>query len=278
MADRVPRLLIVAGSDSGGGAGLQADLRTCAAHRVFGTTAITAITAQNTVGVHAINVLSPSLVRAQIDAVLDDIGADAIKIGMLANAAIVQAVAAALRARSNEPASANIVLDPVMIAKSGDALLAPDAVAAVRDELLPLARVVTPNIPELAALVTAETGKEPTDAASVAERIRQAMELAERGAALAVVAKGGHGLEGELVDVLVTALGEVARWTHPRQQTRATHGTGCTLSTAIACRLARGRALAEAVGGAIAYLQSALAAAQPVGRGHGPVNHLWEWG
>lgn len=275
MDGRPPRLLIIAGSDSGGGAGIQADLRTCAAHRVFGTTAITAVTAQNTVGVQAIETLDPSLVRAQIDAVLDDIGADAIKIGMLANAAIVGVVADALRARQGMAAIGKIVLDPVMIAKSGDALLSPDAVAALREELLPLARVITPNVPELACLVPAEANGMPAEAVTEADRLQQASRLASPS--LAVVAKGGHGLGNELVDLLVTASGETERWVHPRQQTSATHGTGCTLSTAIACRLARGQALDEAVGGAIAYLQSALAAAQPIGRGHGPVNHLWEW-
>lgn len=282
------RVLIIAGSDSGGGAGIQADLRTCAAHGVFGTTAITAVTAQNTVGVQAAEALSPALVRAQIDSVLGDIGTDAVKIGMLANASIVATVADAVEdlrgdrsrlrprftpVRSGSSAAVPVVLDPVMVAKSGDSLLMDDAVEAMVDRLLPHATVVTPNVPELARLVGAEPA---TDEAS---RIEQARQLAAKGPV--VLAKGGHAAGDTLVDLLVDSSGVIGRYRHPRQVSRATHGTGCTLSTALACRLA-GRddddldsRLDSAAAGAIDYLQGAIAAAVPIGAGHGPVEHLW---
>jgi len=206
-------------------------------------------------------------VRAQIDAVLEDIGADAVKIGMLANAEVVEAVARALAVH----APPNIVLDPVMVAKGGDRLLAHDASAALLERLVPMARVVTPNLPELVAL----TGAEPAAGARQAGRIELARKLAADGPM--VLAKGGHAAGETLVDLLVDARGVVGRWSHRRLATRATHGTGCTLSTAIACRLATGAALAVAVGGAITYLQGAIAAAVPVGTGCGPVDHLWQW-
>lgn len=264
----LPRVLIIAGSDSGGGAGLQADLRTCAAHGAFGTTAVTAVTAQNTLGVDAALALPPELVRAQIDAVLGDIGADAVKIGMLANAAIVRTVAEALAAAGLAGDRLPIVLDPVMVAKSGDSLLADDAVSALLRDLLPMASLVTPNLPELARLLDTDA------AADEAARIGQARRLAARGPL--VLAKGGHAAGEEIVDLLVDAAGVRGRFSHPRQAGRATHGTGCTLSTAVACRLARGDEATTAVRGAIEYLQGAIAAATPLGRGHGPVNHLWE--
>ncbi len=264
-----PRLLTIAGSDSGGGAGIQADLKTFAAHGAYGMSAITALTAQNTLGVRAVHAAPPELVAAQIDAVFEDLGVDAVKIGMLANAPIVRAVAARLRAhlspgpRPRPP----VVLDPVMIAKSGEALLADGAVAALAEELLPLATLVTPNLPELARLAGGPVG------AGEAERVAAARKLAARGPA--VLVKGGHAEGDEVVDLLVDG-DAVHRFAHARLATRADHGTGCTLSSAIAARLAAGAPLAEAVRGAIGYLQGAMAAAHALGSGHGPVNHLWE--
>ena len=253
MSSRTPpRLLTIAGSDSGGGAGIQADLKTFAAHGAYGMSAITALTAQNTVGVRAVHEVPPEVVAAQIDAVLEDIGVDAVKIGMLASAPIVRAVAGRLR-HWKPP---HVVLDPVMIAKSGDALLRDDAVEALLEELAPLCEIVTPNLPELERM----TGG------------RGARELAKRGPA--VLAKGGHDEGEEVVDVLLVK-GEEHRFRHPRLATTSTHGTGCTLSSAIAARLGRGEDLTRAVGGAIEYLQGAMKAAYPLGAGHGPVDHLW---
>ncbi len=243
-----PRLLTIAGSDSGGGAGIQADLKTFAAHGAYGMSPITALTAQNTVGVRAVHEVPPEIVAAQIDAVFEDIGTDAVKIGMLASAPIVRAVADRLRFWK----PLHVVLDPVMVAKSGDALLRDDAVEALLEELVPLCEIVTPNLPELARM-----GGE---------------DLARRGPA--VLAKGGHAEGEEVVDVLVVE-GEVHRFRHPRLATTSTHGTGCTLSSAIAARLGRGEDLPTAVGGAIEYLQGAMKAAYPLGSGHGPVDHLW---
>jgi hydroxymethylpyrimidine/phosphomethylpyrimidine kinase len=265
------RLLTIAGSDSGGGAGIQADLKTFAAHGAFGMSAVTALTAQNTRGVFAVHAVPPEIVAAQIDAVFSDLGVDAVKIGMLANAAVARAVAARLRHHLAAGPGASrprppVVLDPVMVAKSGDPLLDPDAVAAIREELLPLATVVTPNLPELATLL-----RRP-ELDSEADRVEAARALAQAGPA--VLAKGGHVGGEEVVDLLIDGA-ELYRFTHPRLVTRADHGTGCTLSSAIAARLAAGAALPEAVRGAIDYLQGAMAAAYPLGAGHGPVDHLW---
>jgi hydroxymethylpyrimidine/phosphomethylpyrimidine kinase len=266
-----PRLLTIAGSDSGGGAGIQADLKTFAAHGAYGMSAVTALTAQNTRGVRAVHAAPPDFVAAQIDAVFEDLGVDAVKIGMLADAAIVRAVAARLRAwlgpgpRPRPP----VVLDPVMVAKSGDPLLADDAVAAIVEELLPLATLVTPNLPELERLAGRQLGRE----GEVGERIEAARALALGGPA--VLAKGGHAAGDEVVDLLVDGE-EVHRFVHPRIATTSDHGTGCTLSSAIAARLGGGEPLAEAVRGGIEYLQGALRAAYPLGGGRGPVDHLWE--
>lgn len=259
-----PRLLTIAGSDSGGGAGIQADLKTFAAHGAYGMSAITALTAQNTREVRAVWAAPPDFVAAQIDAVFDDIGVDAVKIGMLADAGLVRAVAGCLRARAPR---IPIVLDPVMIAKSGDPLLRDDAVEALAEELIPLATLVTPNLPELARL----TG---LPAESEEDRRRAGEALARRGPA--VLAKGGHAEETEVVDLLFSA-GEWRRFVHPRIATTSTHGTGCTLSSAIAARLGRGEELPVAVEGAIAWLHGAMAAAYPLGGGHGPVDHLYLW-
>lgn len=259
-----PRVLTIAGSDSGGGAGIQADLKTFAAHRVYGLSVITAVTAQNTRAVTAVEVLSAANVAAQIDAVMDDIGVDAVKIGMLANAELVSAVAGALQ-RHRPPA---IVLDPVMVAKSGDALLADEAVAALRDELLPLATVVTPNLPEAERLCGRPVANDDE---------RRAAARALAGAGPAVLLKGGHGEGDKVVDLLFEG-GRTHTFTHPRQHTSSTHGTGCTLSSAVAARLGWGQGLAEAVEGAIVYLQGAIRAAYPLGGGHGPVDHLHVFG
>ncbi|HEY4596742.1 MAG TPA: bifunctional hydroxymethylpyrimidine kinase/phosphomethylpyrimidine kinase, partial [Thermoanaerobaculia bacterium] len=209
----------------------------------------------------------PEMVAAQIDAVLEDIGADAIKIGMLSSAGIIHAVADRLRVHlrgSRIP----VVLDPVMIAKSGARLLREDAVEALKTELLPLATLVTPNVPELEALTGLAAGGEK-------ERLAAARALMARGPA--VLAKGGHAEGPEVVDLLLARDGRVHRFAHPRLHTSSTHGTGCTLSSAIAARLGAGEELPRAVGGAIDYLAGALAAAYPLGAGdgHGPVNHLF---
>ena len=265
-----PRLLTIAGSDSGGGAGIQADLKTFAAHGAYGMSAVTALTAQNTRGVRAVHAAPPDFVAAQIDAVFEDLGVDAVKIGMLADAGVVCAVAARLRAwlgpgpRPRPP----VVLDPVMVAKSGDPLLADDAVAAIVEELLPLATLVTPNQPELERLVRRQVGE------GEAERLAAARGLAVGGGP-AVLAKGGHVAGDEVVDLLVDG-DEVHRFAHPRIATTSDHGTGCTLSSAIAARLGAGELLPEAVRGGIEYLQGALRAAYPLGGGRGPVDHLWQ--
>ena len=264
-----PRLLTIAGSDSGGGAGIQADLKTFAAHGAYGMSAITALTAQNTREVRAVHAAPPDFVAAQIDAVFEDIGVDAVKIGMLADADLVRAVAGRLRVHAR---GIPIVLDPVMISKSGAALLEDAAVEALREELIPLATLVTPNLPELERL----TGR---PAVSEGERRRAAEALAgERGPA--VLAKGGHAEGEELVDLLFADGPTGRQWhrfVHPRIATAATHGTGCTLSSAIAARLGRGEDLPQAVEGAIAWLHAAMAAAYPLGGGHGPVDHLYQW-
>jgi hydroxymethylpyrimidine/phosphomethylpyrimidine kinase len=266
------RALTIAGSDSGGGAGIQADLKTFAALGCYGMSAITALTAQNTCGVTAIYGIPAHFVEAQIDAVLADIGADAIKVGMLGNAEVVAAVAGRLRASPSIP----VVVDPVMVAKGGDRLLRPEAVAAVRDVLLPVATVVTPNLPE------AETLLERTIAT------RTEMEVAARALVAlgprAAVVKGGHLEDGdESPDCLAVRhnAGVELHWfSGPRVATVNTHGTGCTFSAAIAAQLAAGIPLIEAVAGAKAYLVEAIAAGAPyrVGQGHGPVHHfhaLW---
>jgi hydroxymethylpyrimidine/phosphomethylpyrimidine kinase len=268
MSPQPPRLLTIAGSDSGGGAGIQADLKTFAAHGAYGMSVVTALTAQNTREVRAVFEVPAEMVAAQIDAVLEDIGADAVKIGMLASATLVRTVADRLRTHLTGT-GVPIVLDPVMVAKSGDRLLRQDAVEALKSELLPLATVVTPNVPELEAL----TGLAATDEG---ERSRAAAALAAPGRA--VLAKGGHAEGEEVVDLLL-AEGRVHRFVHPRLRTRATHGTGCTLSSAIAARLGAGDDLIRAVEGAIDYLQGAMAAAYPLGsgNGHGPVDHFYLW-
>jgi len=258
-----PRVLTIAGSDSGGGAGIQADLKTFAAHGVYGMSVVTAVTAQNTRGVHAVHEVPAEVVRAQLAAVLDDLGADAVKVGMLGNAAIVAAVADELRRVTSGARRVPLVVDPVLVAKGGAALLRDDAVERLRSDLLPHATVVTPNLPEAERL----TGMR---VASEEQRVDAARALA--GVGCAVLLKGGHGEGDEIVDLLVD--GErVVRFAHRRQATRSTHGTGCTLSAAIAARLARGDALEDAIAGAVDYVQRAIAAAPGLGAGHGPLEH-----
>ncbi|HJX67812.1 MAG TPA: bifunctional hydroxymethylpyrimidine kinase/phosphomethylpyrimidine kinase [Candidatus Limnocylindrales bacterium] len=259
---RRARALTIAGSDSGGGAGIQADLKTFAAFGVYGASAITAITAQNTIGVRAIHDVPASVVAAQIDAVLDDIGADAAKTGMLSSPEIIEAVADRLRAH----AVAALVVDPVMVAKSGDRLLREDAVVALRDLLLPLAAVVTPNAPEATVL----SGIDVVDATSARDAARRIHDL---GPAMVVV-KGGH-LGGDTSDDLVFDGRTFEVLSGRRIATRHTHGTGCTFSAAICACLARGLAPLEAVREARTYVQGAIEHAEPLGGGHGPVNHLW---
>ena len=257
------RVLICAGSDSGGGAGIQADIKTVTALGGYAMTAVTAITVQDTRGVHAVHAVPQDVVAAQIDVTLADIGADAIKTGMLGDVATVQTVARALQARA---ADIPIVVDPVMIAKGGHALLATAAIQTVRDVLLPLAAVVTPNAPEAAAL----TGLAVED---VSSQTRAGEKLIALGAGAALI-KGGH-IEGPVVcDVLVTAAGATV-FESPRIATRATHGTGCTLASAIAARLAQGESLQDSVHAAREYLMEAIRRAPGFGVGHGPVDHAW---
>lgn len=267
-----PVVLTVAGSDSGGGAGIQADLKTFCAHGVYGASVLTAVTAQNTRGVTAVHGVPPAIVEAQLDAVFGDLEVAAVKIGMLGNAEVVRAVADGLRRH----ASPHVILDPVMVAQSGDVLLEESAVAALVEELLPLADVVTPNLPEASRLTGLDLDEalEDADEDSMAEAGRLLAERSGDERPTAVLVKGGHGSGEEVVDLLWHE-GVVRRFVHPRIRTRSTHGTGCTLSSAIAARRALGDDLERAVGGAIDYLHGALAAAYPVGGGHGPVDHLY---
>jgi hydroxymethylpyrimidine/phosphomethylpyrimidine kinase len=255
------KALTIAGSDSGGGAGIQADLKTFAAHGVYGSSVITAITAQNTLGVTAVHEVPVDLIRAQIDAVMEDIGADAAKTGMLSSAEIVATVADGVKRHGIE----KLVVDPVMVAKSGDTLLRDDAVDAVRSLLLPLAYVVTPNIPEAEVL----TGLRIRNEDHMAEAGRR---IVEQGARVAVV-KGGH-LSGEPVDIVFDG-STVARFASPRVRTTHTHGTGCTFAAAIASNLAVGLNVMDAIDRAKQYLYSALLAAYSIGGGHSPVNHFY---
>jgi hydroxymethylpyrimidine/phosphomethylpyrimidine kinase len=255
-------VLTIAGSDSGGGAGVQADLKTFAALGVYGTSAITAVTAQNTVGVTAVHVLPTDIVTAQIDAVAADIAIHATKIGMLASAAIVEAVAAAI-AELDLPL---VVVDPVMVAKSGDRLLEEDAVAAMTRELLPRALVVTPNIPE-AEVLSGMSITSVQDARTAAQRIHGRM-------GPSVVVKGGHASGSQVVDILFDGA-RFHEFPTARIATRNTHGTGCTFASAVAAHLALGATLPEAVSSAQGYVVRAMAAALDIGRGHGPLDHFW---
>lgn len=259
----IPNILSIAGSDPSGGAGVQADIKAISANGGYAMAAITALTAQNTQGVTGVALTDPDMVVAQIAAIRADIRIDAVKIGMLGSAAIVEAVAGAL-----EGLATPIVLDPVMVAKGGDRLLEPDAVAALRDRLLPMATVLTPNLPEAADLLQAS---EADDAAAMTT---QAAGLRAMGPA-AVVLKGGHLAGPDSPDLLATAAG-TQRLDAPRHATRNTHGTGCTLSSALATHLGHGHAVPAAARRAKAYTAAAIAAAEAlaVGAGHGPVHHF----
>ena len=263
MTDRLlGRVLIIAGSDSGGGAGVQADIKTVTALGGYAATAITAITVQNTLGVHGIHPLPPALVESQSRAVLDDIGADALKIGMIGDVAMVEAVARILDSAAGVPA----VVDPVMVAKGGAALLAEAAIAAMRSLMIPRARLLTPNAPEAAAL----TGF----AVETTDDLRRAGEALLAAGAEAVLMKGGHIPGDTVVDVLMTAAGETT-FEGPRIDTRHTHGTGCTLASACAAGLAQGLSLDQAVGRAWGYTAEAIRLAPGLGGGHGPLDHAW---
>jgi hydroxymethylpyrimidine/phosphomethylpyrimidine kinase len=257
--------LTIAGSDSSGGAGIQADLKTFSALGVYGASAITALTAQNTRGVRGIFEVPADFVVAQIDAVMSDLDVRAVKTGMLANGAIVSAVARAFDACPAVP----LVCDPVMVATSGDVLLAPDAIAAYKNELIPRATLITPNLPEAARLL------ETSQAATVSEMEDQARALLHLGPG-AVLLKGGHATGGVAIDILASK-GRLERLEAPRIETPHTHGTGCTLSAAAAALLARGAGLEDAVRGAKTFVWRALSAGVRlgIGRGRGPVDHLF---
>ncbi len=255
------KTLTIAGSDSGGGAGIQADLKTFMAHGAYGASVITGITAQNTCGVYAVELLPPALVAAQIDAVLSDIGADAVKTGMLGSAEIIETVAAKLQ----EYGVSNLVVDPVMVAKSGDRLLAEEAVAALRDRLLPLALIVTPNLPEAGVLLGRAVESESDMRTAVCD-------LHMFGSRY-VLLKGGH-LAGDPLDLLYDG-DRIIELQSPRIPTRHTHGTGCTYAAAITALVARGLEVEQAVRDARAYLIGAIEHAQAIGGGHSPVNHLY---
>jgi hydroxymethylpyrimidine/phosphomethylpyrimidine kinase len=256
----IRKALTIAGSDSGAGAGIQADLKTFAALGVYGTTAITAITAQNTVGVTQILALSPKLIAAQIDAIIDDIGAHALKTGMLANAAIIDTVANKIR----EHRLKNIVVDPVMVATSGDLLIQKSAVAALRRKLIPLALVVTPNIAEAEEL----TSMKLLTAAEIREAAKRIVKMGAR----TVVIKGGH-LKGPAIDLFYDGK-KFIELSAPRIRTKNTHGTGCTFSAAIAAYLAKGEKLDSAVALAKKFITQAIQSSFSIGAGHSPVHHF----
>jgi hydroxymethylpyrimidine/phosphomethylpyrimidine kinase len=256
-------VLTIAGSDSGAGAGIQADLKTFAALGVYGASAITAITAQNTVGVTAVSAVDGDVVTAQIEAVAADIEIHATKIGMLATAAIVEAVGAAIR----DLDLPMVVVDPVMVAKSGDVLLDDDGVRAIRAELLTRALVVTPNIPE-AEILAGSAIRSFADAREAARRIRASGKCA-------VVVKGGHAAGDDIVDLLFDGDG-FTEFPTRRIQTRNTHGTGCTFASAIAAYLALGHSLEEATAKAQAYVAGAIRHGLAIGKGHGPLDHFWQ--
>ena len=260
MIDRIPIALTIAGSDSGGGAGVQADLKTFHAFSVYGTSVVTAVTAQNTVGVTAIHPVPIDVVVSQLDVVVDDLRPDALKSGMLATRELVEAAADGIERHGLAP----YVLDPVMVATSGDRLLRRDAEDALRAILLPRATVVTPNLGE-AEILLGETVRTED------EMVAAARALVDLGAGAALV-KGGH-LAGDVVDVLYDG-GEIRSWRRPRIETRHTHGTGCTLSAAIAACLAGGRPVADAVEVAGRFVARAIGSAPGLGSGHGPVNHF----
>lgn len=270
-------VLTIAGSDSSGGAGIQADIKTIAAHHLFAQSAITALTAQNTTGVYGVHDVPPEFVAQQIDVVFDDIRPDAVKIGMVSSAAIVDAIADALV--RNE--ARNIVVDPVMVATSGSELASSDAVVALRERLIPLATVITPNVPEAEVLFGQRI-------ATRADQERAACEIA-RATGVAVLVKGGHG-ENDANDVLAVPSssdlcpleeesdGSYVSWFEgERVDNPNTHGTGCTLSSAIACGLATGLSLEDSIAQAKSYITGALSAQLDLGKGSGPLDHMWNF-
>ena len=259
-ANRPPVAMTIAGSDSGGGAGIQADLKTFSALGVFGTSTLTAITAQNTVGVTAVHEIPTDVIAAQIDAVVTDIGADAVKTGMLSSPEIVTTVADAIRRHG----ISNLVVDPVMVAKSGDRLLRAEAIATICDELIPLAKVVTPNIPEVEDL-TGRSIESDDDA-------RQAAQAIIDMGAKSVVIKGGHR-DGPPTDILYDGA-EFIEFTAERIPSTSTHGTGCTFASAVAAGLAHDLDTPTAVKQAKEYVTAAISAAYPIGQGHGPLHHF----
>jgi hydroxymethylpyrimidine/phosphomethylpyrimidine kinase len=255
------RVLIVAGSDSSGGAGIQADIKTVTALDGYAATAVTALTVQNTEGVFEVETVAPAFIARQMEVVLDDIGADAVKTGMLHSTAVIETVADVLRRKAQ---GVMLVVDPVMVAKGGQALLVPDAVAALKRDLIILATVITPNIPEAERLSGIEIR-------TLDDMKHAATALLTLGSG-AVLLKGGHLDEPEVHDLLATEDG-MDVFTSRRIDTRHTHGTGCTLASAIAAGLAQGMALRDAVGRARRYVHRAIATAPGFGRGHGPLNH-----
>jgi hydroxymethylpyrimidine/phosphomethylpyrimidine kinase len=262
------KVLTIAGSDSGGGAGIQADLKTVAAVGCYGMSVITALTAQNTLGVTGIHAVPPSFAGQQIDAVLSDIGADAVKIGMLYSAELIAVVAAALKKHG----ARNIVLDPVMVAQSGDKLLQDDAIEAIKTYLMPLADVVTPNIPEASVLC----GRRLNNWSD----IENAAKILAQCGSRSILIKGGHGNENKSTDLLFLAReNRFVRLAADRIETGNNHGTGCTLSSAIASYMARGKDIEEAVQNAKTFMNRAIAAgaAYKLGHGHGPVHHFFQW-
>ena len=261
MNSSTPRALTIAGSDSGAGAGIQADLKTFAAHGVYGTCAITAVTAQNTLKVDEVLEMPTSLIESQIDAVVLDIGVDVVKTGMLSSSAIIEVVAAKVKEHNLR----RLVVDPVMVAKGGDRLLQETAVDTMREVLLPLATVITPNAPEAGVLVGKKI--ETLDDARSAAR-----ELVLMGAKAAIV-KGGH-LPGPPTDILYDGT-EYRAFTSQRIEGTSTHGTGCTFASAIAANLAKGMSLRDAASAAKKYVTSAIRNAVPLGHGHGPLNHFF---
>ena len=257
----IGRILIIAGSDSGGGAGIQADIKTVTSLNGYAATALTALTAQNTCGVHQFFSVDKTFVCDQIVAVLNDIGADCIKIGMLSNAAIINTV---YQVMVEKAVGIPIVLDPVMVAKGGEVLLDRGSIKSLRDFLLPLAYLLTPNIPEAETLLGAKIS-------SVEDMKSAAKDLKEMGPK-AVLVKGGHMTGDNLTDVLLDSSG-YHHFDNQRVKTHDTHGTGCTLSSAIATGIAQGLCLREAIGRGQSYVISAIQSAPGYGRGHGPINH-----
>lgn len=257
-----PTAMSIAGSDSSGGAGIQADLKTFAAFGVYGTSVITAITAQNTQGVTGMLEIPKDLVRAQIDAVISDIGANAVKTGMLPSVELITLVADTIKSLDLQ----NIVVDPVMVAKGGDRLLKEDAIETLRTKLLPLATIITPNIPEAETLTGIEIS-------NLEDSSNAAKMIVNMGAA-SVIVKGGHLVDNEAIDLFYDGK-NFRKFRSPRIETKNTHGTGCTFSSAIAAGLARGLKLTDAIGGAKEYVTEAIRTNLNIGHGHGPLNHFY---